>query len=95
MKGTGHSNPNHGFLLPWAIAALFWGLSSCFLLDEYKRAGDPRYLRDIFFLLSLFWMQFGFAAIFNTIYSGRYARLKSYIAVTFLPPLLVYLLMVV
>ena len=94
MKGTGHSSPNRHFLLPWILGALIWCTLSYVVLDEYKRTGDPLYLEEIFYLLSLLWVQFGFAAIFNTVRSRRYARLNAYIAVTVLPPLAVYFLMV-
>jgi len=94
MKGTGYSSPDRHFLLPWLIGASIWGILSCILLAEYKRKGDLLYLKDIFFLLSLLWVQFGFAAIFNAVFSRRYGRLKGYIAVTILPPLLVYCLIV-
>ena len=94
MKGASHSNPNRHFLLPWILSALIWVVLSSIVLDEYKRTGNPLYIKEIFYLLSLLWVQFGFAAIFNTVRSRRYARLNAYIAVTVLPPLAVYFLMV-
>lgn len=94
MKGADSPNPDPGFLRPWIIGAAAWGILACILLDEYKRKGDPLYLPDIFLILTLLWLQFGFAAIFQAVYSGRFSRLSGYTAVTLVPPLIVYLLMV-
>ena len=94
MKGKDESTPDHHFLISWIIGAGIWGILSCILLDEYKQRGDPYYLKEIFLLLFFLWAQFGFAAIFNAVYSQRFNRLKAYIGVTILPPLIVYILMV-
>ncbi len=92
MKGTDYSNQERLFLLPWFIAAGGWCLITLILLDEYNRIGDPRYLEELFLLLSLLWAEFGFAAIFNAAYHGRFSHLRPYLVITLLPPLWVYAL---
>ena len=59
-----------------------WGIVSYVSLSEYKKIGDPQFLGDIFFLLSLLWAEFGFAAIFKEVYSRRYRHLTAYAVVT-------------
>ncbi|MCB1859168.1 MAG: hypothetical protein KDI63_12885 [Gammaproteobacteria bacterium] len=92
MKGVGFSNNDRNFLAPWIIGAGGWCLLTVFLLDTYQQIGDPRNLEDLFFVLALLWGEFGFAALFNAAYSGRFYRLAPFAAVTLLPPLIVYFL---
>jgi len=94
MKGTGLSKPDRHFLISWLIGAGVWGILSGILLAEYKLKGDLYYLTDIFLLLTFLWIQFVFAATFNAVRSGRSGWLPAYAAVAILPPLIVYILMV-
>jgi hypothetical protein len=94
MKGVGYSKHDHSFLVPWLIAAAGWCLLTIVLLGEYRRVGDPAYIEEFFFLLSLLWVEFGFAAMFNALYRGRLGRLKPFAAIALVPPLLLYVLFV-
>ena len=88
------SNQNRHYLRPWIISAWIWGILCSVILEEYKRKGDPLYLQDIFLMLTLLWAQFGFAGLFNALYSRRYNRLSGYAAITIVPPLILYVLVV-
>ena len=92
--GTDCSNHDYRFLLPWFIGAWVWGIVSYVVLSEYKKIGDPQYLGEICFVLSLLWAEFGFAAILKEVYSRRYRHLAAYAAIIVLPPLVMYILMV-
>jgi len=50
----------------WVLGGLVWGAMSLVVLLEYRRiGGGARELHELWLLLSLFWGQFGFAAMFN------------------------------
>jgi hypothetical protein len=94
MKWNNSSNSRHYFILSWLVGTGAWGILSYILLAEYKRIGESIYLTDLFFLLSILWVQFGFAGIFNAIYTRRYGRVKAFVAITLVPPLTVYFLVI-
>lgn len=75
---------------PWLIAASIWLACSLIILDAYLEQVGNGYLKDLCFLISLFWMQFGFAALFNTLLKQQGRHLLALILVTILPPLLLY-----
>jgi hypothetical protein len=91
--GTDPSRQDYGFLQPWVVGACVWAVVSMIILFEFKRTGDPRYLGEMCILLSFLWAEFGFAAIFTTIYAQRYDRLAAFTIVAALPPLTVCSLM--
>ncbi len=76
---------------PWLITASIWLACSLTILDAYLEQVGNGYLKDLCFLMSLFWIQFGFAALFHTLLKQRGRHLLALILVTTLPPLLLYL----
>ena len=76
------------FFRPWIIGAVIWGGLSLTILVAYIEEGDFRYLNELWFLLSLLWMQFGFAATFHAIRRKRRRNLTNLLLVMFLPPLI-------
>jgi len=82
---------SYRFLRPWLIAASIWLACSLLILDAYLEQVGNGYLKDLCFLMSMLWMQFGFAALFHTLLKQRGRHLLALILVTILPPLLLYL----
>jgi hypothetical protein len=62
------------------------------VVAEYLKHGDPTYLNEIWFLLSLLWAEFGFAGMFHSIRNERGYRLGRLAIITLMPPLLLHLL---
>ena len=84
------TGPVSAYLRPWVVGALAWGGLSLILLDEYRNHGDSRYLTEIWFLLSLLWVEFPFAGIFSCLRQGRYQRLLPLLGIALLPPALLH-----
>ena len=53
------------YLRPWILGAVVWGTISLTILLEYRKQPDPRYLHELWFLVSLLWLEFGFAGMFH------------------------------
>ena len=83
------------YLRPWMVGALVWGILSLTILLAYKRQPDPRYLHEIWFLVTLLWLEFGFAGIFHCLRHGPRARLGKMLLVSLLPPLILHFLVFV
>lgn len=81
---------NNRYLRPWIIGALLWGVLSAVVMLEYKRQPNPRYLHEIWLLLSLLWLEFGFAGIFHCLRHGKRDRLGKLLLVSLLPPLVLH-----
>jgi len=79
-------------LRPWLIAASTWLACSLIILDAYLEQMGNGSLKDLCFLMSMLWMQFGFAALFHTLLKQRGRHLLALILVTILPPILLYLI---
>jgi ABC-type multidrug transport system permease subunit len=75
-------------LKPWLIAAVVWIAVSLLIIVEYLKAGDTKYLWQLWFLLSLLWSEFGFAAIFNSLIKRKRYQLFPLLLVTVVPPLI-------
>ncbi len=79
------------FLRPWIIGALAWLVLSVILSREYLRLHDPTHLFDLGWLLSLCWVQFGFAGLFHTLRNEQGRRAMPFLLITLLPPLVLYI----
>jgi hypothetical protein len=62
------------------------------VLNAYIEQAGTRYLKDLWFLTSLLWVQFGFAAIFHSLLKQKGRHLVALILLAILPPLLLYLI---
>ena len=80
------------FLRPWLAGALIWAGLSLIVVNEYRKTGEREHLMVLCFLLSLLWMEFGVAGLFDALRKGRRQRLLPLLLVTLLPPLLLCLL---
>lgn len=77
---------------PWVISAVIWEFLSLVIVAEYLKLGTTKHLDQFWLLLSLLWLMFGFAAIFNALMQTRVRDLLPLILVAVVPPLLLYLL---
>lgn len=75
------------FLRPWILGMLAWLGVSLVVMTEYLGKQDPRYLTEIWFLLSLLWMEFGLAGLFYVSRKRKWRNIALMILVTLLPPL--------
>ncbi len=82
------------FLIPWILGAVFWLYISFVTLLEYQRIRVPGqdYLTELWLLLSLLWLQFGFAGIFQAVRGRRGFKILAFFLISILPPLLLYVL---
>jgi hypothetical protein len=85
---------DRGFLYPWAVGAAIWLVVSFEVLSAYVEQTDSAHLREIWFLLSLLWAQFGFAGVFQCLAHRRGRGLGILLLVILAPPLALYLLIV-
>ena len=77
----------------WLLGGLAWGGMSLVVLLEYRRiGGGARELNELWLLLSMFWGQFGFAAMFNDWRKNRGRNFRGILLRTVLPPLILHLL---
>ncbi len=77
--------------IPWVAAALAWGAASWLIVDEYRKlGGEPRQLQELWLLMSLLWVQFGFAALFADWRRNRGRRFRTLLLRTLLPPLVLH-----
>jgi hypothetical protein len=75
----------------WIAAAFVWGGVSLLILIEYRLlGGEPRQLRELWFLMSLLWAQLGFAALFADWRRNRGRRFRTLLLRTLLPPLVLH-----
>ena len=77
---------------PWVIGAVIWEFLSLVIVAEYLKLGTTEHLDQFWLLLSLLWLMFGFAAIFNALMRTRIRDLLPLILVSIVPPLILYLL---
>jgi hypothetical protein len=78
---------------PLAAPALAWGGASLLVLREYRRiGGQAAALNDLWFLLSLLWLQFAFAAMYADWRRTRGRNFRSLLIRAVLPPLLLHVI---
>ena len=82
-------------LRPWVFGAIAWMCISLVIIIEYLRMGESKYLNQFWFLLSLLWLEFGFAGLFYLLVKRRGQQLTVFIMVTLIPPLVLYLLILI
>jgi len=82
------------FLIPWGLGAVCWLFVSLTVLSEYQKIQVPGqgHLRELWFLLSLLWLQFGFAGIYQAVRRRRGFKILALFLITILPPLLLHLI---
>ncbi len=80
------------FLIPWFLGAVFWVFVSLTVLLEYQKTQPPGqgHLRELWFLLSLLWLEFGFAGIYQAVRKKRGYKILALVLTTILPPLLLH-----
>ncbi|MES9899295.1 MAG: hypothetical protein ABW148_09750 [Sedimenticola sp.] len=78
-------------LRPWIFGASVWLALSLVVSLEYLRAGRSDHLYDLIVMMSLLWMQFGFAGLFHTLRRERGRNAALLILVTLLPPAMLFL----
>ncbi len=83
---------NYRFFRPWLIAASVWGICGLVVLDAHVEQVGTEHLKELWFLMSLLWIQFGFAAVFHSLLKQRGRRFLALLLITLLPPLLLYLI---
>ena len=79
------------FLRPWIRGALIWFVLSLTVVLEHLKTESPGHLFEFCLLLSLLWMEFGFAGIFHNLIRERGRRIAPLVLATLLPPLLLFL----
>jgi len=84
-----------GFYRLWVLAAIAWGGISALVMSEYIRIGDRRYVQELGFLLSLLWVQFPFAALFQDLRMRGGRNVGKLLPVLVLPPLLLGIVLLV
>lgn len=74
----------------WIIGALVWLMLSLVVSVEHIRSGQPSFLHELGGLLSIVWLQFGFAGLFNTLRREQGRRAIGFVLIAIIPPLLLY-----
>ena len=80
------------FLRPWVLGASAWLVLSIIISLEHLRAPPPHYLLELGGLMSLLWMQFGFAGLFQAMKKGRKRYRLLFVMITILPPVILLLI---
>ena len=76
----------------WIIGALIWGLISVIIILEHFRHGAGVYWQEFWFLCSLLWFQFGFAAVFNDMLKGCPHKINDRVFIAIGPPVALYII---
>jgi hypothetical protein len=79
------------FLQPWIKGALIWFAVSLIVVLEHLKTGSSDNLFDFCLLLSLLWVEFGFAGIFHTLLKEQGRKIVPLLLITTLPPLLLFI----
>ncbi len=77
-------------LRPWIIGALAWECLSLAVIGAYLGQGDTEQLNQIWFLMTLLWLEFGFAGTFHALKRRGPRALPHLLPVILLPPLLLH-----
>jgi hypothetical protein len=81
-----------GFFRPWVIGASVWLVLSLIVSLEHLRTPPPHYLVEFSGLMSLLWMQFGFAGLFHSLRKERGRQIVPFLVIIFLPPAILFLI---
>ena len=76
----------------WILGAFVWGVISLVTILEHFRYGAGVYWQEFWFLCSLLWFQFGFAAVFNAMLKGRLHKINDRVLIAIGPPVVLYLI---
>ncbi len=82
-------------LRPWIIGAIAWMCIALVVIIEYLRMGESQHLNQFWFLLSLLWLEFGFAGLFYLLVKRKGEQLAVFVMVILTPPLVLYLLIMI
>jgi hypothetical protein len=77
-------------LRAWFVGASVWLVVSLVVLLEHLRSTRPDYLLEISWLMSLLWLQFGFAGIFHALRKENGQNALAFLIISFLPPLILF-----
>ncbi|MCP3868659.1 MAG: hypothetical protein GY703_11300 [Gammaproteobacteria bacterium] len=81
------ANSSLHFPGPWVRGAMVWLALSLTLVAEYLvESNHPGHLLEFCLLLSLLWMEFGFAGIFQALRHDNGRKIPSLLILTTLPP---------
>jgi len=89
-KSTGLLGKELRALRSWITGALLWLILSVLISLEHLQSDQPDYLFELGGLMSIFWLQFGFAGMFHTLRKERGRRARAFILISFVPPLMLY-----
>ena len=71
---------------------MVWLALSLAVSWEYLRAPEPRHLLELGGILSLLWVQFGFAGLFHTLRKEKGTKVLALSLVPLVPPLILFFL---
>lgn len=74
----------------WLFGSLIWGMASYWLISRYAPMGNIAELKEMWLIYSLFWAQFGVAAIMVSLVRKAKDKMYKYMFVTAIPPLLLH-----
>ncbi len=69
-----------------------WLMIGLVVMLEYLKTQEPNYLFELGGLLSLLWIEFGFAGIFHAIRKDRGRNVVSLLFFTILPPMALFVI---
>ena len=80
------------YLRPWVLGAAGWSLLSLVILLAYRRLPDSSHLQEIWLLLSLLWLEFPFAGLYNCVRKRRYYQVPGLVLIALAAPVLLHFL---
>jgi hypothetical protein len=78
------------FLRPWVFGASVWLMLSLIVSLAHLRSGQPHYLFELGGLMTLLWIEFGFAGMFHTLRKEKGRKVIPLLLITLLPPLALF-----
>lgn len=75
---------------PWFVGAVVWLVLSLVVSVEHIRSGQPSFLYELGGLMSIVWLQFAFAGLFNTLRREQGRRVVAFLLIGIIPPSLLY-----
>ncbi len=79
-------------LRAWLFGALGWLAVSVVVVISYLNLPEPRHLFELCGLMSLLWLEFGFAGIFGSLRQGNRKQAVALLPACAMPPLLLFAL---
>ena len=88
----------HGFR-SWIVGGIVWGAVSLTVISAFVQHGTGKSTFQpgsgeswlpMWFLCSLVWFQFGFAALFNALLRQRFSHIRDQILTALAPPVLLH-----